>query len=59
MNPTDSLNYRQVREAYLDMMTEQIELATSSTKCEAELIWDILALFRNYHPCPATLPFYG
>jgi hypothetical protein len=44
VDPTDSLNYRQVRDAYLRMMNEQIELASSSTKCEAELVWDILGL---------------
>lgn len=44
MNPTDSLDYRQVRDAYLEMMNEPIELATSSTKCAAELVWDILGL---------------
>lgn len=44
MNHTDSLEYRQVRDEYLRMMNEQIELATSSTKCDAELAWDILGL---------------
>ena len=26
------------------MMDEQIELATSSTKCDAEMVWDMLGL---------------
>ena len=44
MNHTTSLDYRQVRDEYLSMMNQQIELATNGTKCEAELVWDILGL---------------
>jgi putative transposase len=44
MDHTTSLDYRQVRDEYVSMMNEQIEVATNSTKCEAELVWDILGL---------------
>ena len=44
MNHTVSLDYQQVRDEYLSMMNEEIKLTTSSTKCEAEMVWDILGL---------------
>jgi hypothetical protein len=44
VNHTVSLDYRQVRDEYLHMTNEQIELATNSTKCDAEMVWDILGL---------------
>jgi putative transposase len=43
-HPMSTLNYKQVREEYLDVMQEHIELTTSSTKCPQEFVCDILGL---------------
>lgn len=44
MNHTVSLDYQQVRDEFLGMMNEQIELTTGNTKCCANMVWDILGL---------------
>ena len=44
MNHMVELNYQQVRDEYLSMMNEQVEMMTDSTKCSADMVWDILGL---------------
>lgn len=44
MNRNKELNYKQVRQAFLQTMKEQVRLTTASTKCDAETVWDVLGL---------------
>lgn len=39
-----TLNYKQVREEYLEMMEDHIEFSTTSTKCPQEFVLDILGI---------------
>lgn len=44
MNRNKELNYKQVRQAFIKTMKEQVSLTTNSTKCDAEMVWDVLGL---------------
>jgi putative transposase len=44
MDHTGQVDYQQVRDEYLSMMNEQVEMVTDNTKCSADMVWDILGL---------------
>ena len=44
MNSSKGVHYEQVRSMYLETMRQEIELTTRSTKCDSEMVWDVLAL---------------
>lgn len=44
MDSNNRLSYEQVRSAFLETMQGQVKLTTESTKCDSEMLWDVLGL---------------
>lgn len=44
MNSNKQLDYQQVRTAFMETMQEAVTLTTASTKCDSEMLWDVLGL---------------
>lgn len=44
MDSNNGLSYEQVRHRYLETMREQVQLTTTGTKCDSEMLWDVLGL---------------
>jgi putative transposase len=44
MDSNNGVSYEQVRSSYLEMMTKQVQLTTTGTKCDSEMLWDVLGL---------------
>ena len=44
MDSSNGLHYEQVRSTYLETMRQEIPLTTNGTKCNSEMVWDVLAL---------------
>ncbi|SRR5690554_956922 len=44
MNSNKELDYQQVRAAFIETMQAQVKLTTKGTKCDSEMLWDVLGL---------------